>query len=173
MKSLVLGFAGLTHLGIISTIASAARGFQVIGYHDDAQLVAALNRGEIHVQEPQLKSMLVQHMARLAFVSSPAGFAECDIVYISVDIPTDENGVSDLAPIRSMIDEATSKMRADAILVVLCQVPPGFTRSVVWPETQLFYQVETLVFGRAVDRAQKQEFRLDRTAVFLAILLIG
>ena len=157
MKSLVLGFAGLTHLGIISTIASAARGFQVIGYHDDAQLVAALNRRELHVQEPQLKSLLVRHMDRLAFVSSPAGFADCDIVYISVDIPTDENGVSDLAPIRSMIDEATSKMRADAILVVLCQVPPGFTRSVVWPETQLFYQVETLVFGRAVDRALHPE----------------
>ena len=94
MKSPVIGFAGLTHLGIISVVASAARGFQVMGYHDDAQLVDDLSRGELHVQEPQLKSLLVQHMARLAFVSSPAGFAECDIVYISVDIPTDENGVS-------------------------------------------------------------------------------
>ena len=157
MKSPVIGFAGLTHLGIISVVASAARGFQVMGYHDDALLIAALNRGEPHVQEPQLKSLLVQHMARLAFVSSPTGFAECDIVYISVDIPTDDNGVSDLAPIRSMIDKATAKMRADAVLVVLCQVPPGFTRSVEWPETQLFYQVETLVFGRAVDRALHPE----------------
>ena len=157
MKSPVLGFAGLTHLGIVSAIASAARGFQVVGYHDDAQLISALNRGELHVQEPQLKSLLVQYMASLAFVSSPTNFAECDIVYISEDIPTDENGVSDLAPIRSMIDKATAKMRADAILVVLCQLPPGFTRSVEWPETQLFYQVETLIFGRAVDRALHPE----------------
>lgn len=153
MKSPVLGFAGLTHLGVTSAIASAARGFQVIGYHDDDQLCAALNRGELHVQEPQLKPLLVQHLARLTFVSSLACFAECDIVYISLDIPSDENGKSDLAPVRSMIDKATAKMRADAILVILCQVPPGFTRSLVWPETQLYYQVETLVFGRAVDRA--------------------
>ena len=157
MKSPVLGFAGLTHLGVISAIASAARGFQVMGYHDDDQLCAALNRGELHIQEPQLKPLLAQHLARLAFVSSPACFAECDIVYISLDIPVDENGTSDLVPIRNMIDKATAKMRADAILVILCQVPPGFTRSVVWPETQLYYQVETLVFGRAVDRALHPE----------------
>lgn len=157
MKSPVLGFAGLTHLGIVTAVASAARGFQVIGYHDDTQLIAALNRGELHVEEPQLNSLLAQHLARLLFISSPECLAECDIVYLSLDMPSDENGTSDLAPIRSLIDISTAAMRADAILVVLCQGPPGFTRSVVWPETQLYYQVETLVFGRAVDRALNPE----------------
>lgn len=157
MKSPVLGFAGLTHLGIVTAVASAARGFQVIGYHDDTQLIAALNRGELHVEEPQLNSLLAQHLARLLFISSPECLAECDIVYLSLDMPSDENGTSDLAPIRSLIDISTAAMRADAILVVLCQGPPGFTRSVVWPETQLYYQVETLVFGRAMDRALNPE----------------
>ncbi len=157
MKLPVLGFAGLTHLGIVSAIASAARGFRVIGYHDDAQLIDALCRGELHVQEPQLNSLLAQHLARLLFIASPECLAECDIVYLSLDIPSDENGTSDLAPVQSMIDKATSKMRADAILVVLCQVPPGFTRSLVWSESQLYYQVETLIFGRAVERALNPE----------------
>jgi len=34
-------------------------------------------------------------------------------------------------------------------VVVLCQVPPGFTRALALPGERLFYQVETLVFGEA------------------------
>jgi UDPglucose 6-dehydrogenase len=42
--------------------------------------------------------------------------------------------------------------------VILCQVPPGFTRSINGLASEhLYYQVETLVFGRAVERATKPE----------------
>ena len=40
---------------------------------------------------------------------------------------------------------------------MLCQVPPGFTRRLPLDPARLFYQVETLVFGRAVERATKPE----------------
>ena len=56
-----------------------------------------------------------------------------------------------------MIKRATENMRADALLVILCQVPPGFTRLIAWPASQLYYQVETLIFGRAVERALHPE----------------
>jgi UDPglucose 6-dehydrogenase len=36
-------------------------------------------------------------------------------------------------------------------------VPPGFTRTIKWPINQLYYQVETLIFGRAIDRALNPE----------------
>ena len=49
-----IGFAGLTHLGIISSVAAAARGCDVIGFHDDAKLISKLNSGTFPVQEPQL-----------------------------------------------------------------------------------------------------------------------
>ena len=49
-------------------------------------------------------------------------------------------------------------MNDKAILVVLCQVPPGFTRSLTTiAHDRLYYQVETLIFGRAVDRALNPE----------------
>jgi UDPglucose 6-dehydrogenase len=41
--------------------------------------------------------------------------------------------------------------------VVLSQVPPGFTRARQRPGRLLYYQVETLVFGRAVERATQPE----------------
>ena len=52
-----------------------------------------------------------------------------------------------------MIDRAATVMRKEASLVILCQVSPGFTRTLKWPADRLFYQVETLIFGRAIERA--------------------
>ena len=48
-------------------------------------------------------------------------------------------------------------LASEAMLVVLCQVPPGFTRRLPLAPERLFYQVETLVFGRAVERATRPE----------------
>ena len=157
MSSLVIGYAGLTHLGINSAVASAARGFQVIGYSDDPKLVAELNRGVLPIGEPQLDELLARNTGRLKFSSTASSLAICDIVYISVDVPTDVLGSSDLAPVQCMIEIATASMRTDAVLVILCQVPPGFTRLVRWPYFQLYYLVETLIFGSAVHRALHPE----------------
>jgi UDPglucose 6-dehydrogenase len=49
-------------------------------------------------------------------------------------------------------------MKTDAVMVALSQVPPGFTRALgLRPPGRLYYQVETLVFGQAVERATKPE----------------
>src|SRR3970282_1279053 len=42
-------------------------------------------------------------------------------------------------------------------IVVLAQVPPAFTRGKQRPGRLLYYQVETLIFGRAVERALQPE----------------
>lgn len=157
MSTPVIGYAGLTHLGINSAVASAARGFQVVGYSEDPRLVIKLNRGELPVGEPQLYELLSVNNSRITFSSSQACLASCDIVYISVDVPTSDLGASDLAPVHFMIETVTASMHSDALLVILCQVPPGFTRLVNWPLVQLYYQVETLVFGHAVQRALHPE----------------
>lgn len=152
-----IGFAGLTHLGLNSAVASAAHGFQVVGYHDDSALVNQLNNGNPHMLEPGLPELLKEHQKRITFSADSKSLANCDIVYIAVDVPTDDQGTSDLAPIHRMLKKSTAAMQPDALLVILCQVPPGFTRQIEWPAAQLFYQVETLVFGRAVERAMYPE----------------
>jgi len=56
-----------------------------------------------------------------------------------------------------MLDAIALHLDPRAVLVVLSQVPPGFTRGVSRVSERLFYQVETLVFGNAVERATKPE----------------
>ncbi|MGH7880890.1 MAG: UDP binding domain-containing protein, partial [Candidatus Binataceae bacterium] len=78
-------------------------------------------------------------------------------VYVAVDVPTDEAGRSDLGAIHAMIAQVKPVLAPGATLIVLSQVPPGFTRALAMPPERLYYQVETLVFGRAVERATKPE----------------
>jgi UDPglucose 6-dehydrogenase len=153
----VIGFAGLTHLGLVSAAAAAAKGFRVIGFDEDAARVAAISAGRLPVLEPDLDDLLAKHRDRLTFADSPAMLAACDLVYIATDVPTDDRGGSDLARIDRLVTVVAAALKKTGILTMLCQVPPGYTRRVAWPSRQLYYQVETLVFGRAVERATRPE----------------
>lgn len=154
----VVGFAGMTHLGINSAAATAARGFPVLGYDCDAALIQRLAQRDLPIVEPGLDELVAANQDRLSFSSDTADLARCDIVYIAADVPTDDNAKSDLTPILALIDAVASKLQPHAVMVVLCQVPPGFTRSISSvPHDRLVYQVETLVFGRAVERAMYPE----------------
>ncbi|MGH9346432.1 MAG: UDP binding domain-containing protein [Vicinamibacterales bacterium] len=149
----VIGFAGLSHLGIVSSIAAAAKGLEVVAFDPDATLTAALARGELPLLEPGLAELLLQHRGRVRLASDPAALAACDVVFFSIDIPTDDSNRSDLAPLDRLIDATRGVVLQRATLVVLSQVPPGFTRS----RGLHHCQVETLVFGQAVERALHPE----------------
>mgnify|MGYP001176430815 FL=1 len=157
MSDHIIGFAGLTHLGLNSAVSCAFRGFKTTGYHDDPQLVENLNNGLPHVLEPQLPELMAECRERLNFSADISCLHDCDLVYIAVDVPTNDTGESDLSFVEDIISKTCAAMNEKAILVVLCQVPPGFTRKLTWPKERLYYQVETLIFGRAVDRAINPE----------------
>jgi UDPglucose 6-dehydrogenase len=157
MSAPVVGFAGLTHLGLVSAIAVASKGFRVVGYDPDAGRVDEIAAGRLPVVEPDLDELFRAVAGRIAFTSQPAELAGCDLVYISTDVPTDARGESDLSEVSALITGVIGALSSHALLVVLCQVPPGFTRRLPLPQERLFYQVETLVFGRAVERATRPE----------------
>jgi UDPglucose 6-dehydrogenase len=153
----VIGFAGMTHLGVNSAAAAMQRGFQVVGFDPDRAVIDALKLGRPPVTEPGLEEILQEKKSLATFTADAADLGRCDVVYISTDVATDDTGQSDLSAVRRLIDAAGKVLGKDAILVVLCQVPPGFTRGIDFPKQRLYYQVETLVFGRAVDRAVNPE----------------
>ena len=155
MSGPVIGFAGMTHLGLLSAAAAADRGFRVIAY--DPALAAALEGGELPIVEPDLPALMARGRGRMLFTAQLSELSRCDVVYVAVDVPTDEHGRSDLAPIHAMVDHVAGAQNPESTLVVLSQVPPGFTRALPVPTERLYYQVETLVFGRAVERATRPE----------------
>ncbi|EWY42524.1 GDP-mannose dehydrogenase [Skermanella stibiiresistens SB22] len=157
MKRPVIGFAGLTHLGLVSAAAAAAKGFTVIAHGADAAAVADIRAGNLPVAEPDLDGLFRDHAERLTVTSDLDELGRCDLVYIATDVPTDDEQRSDLTGIEALIGRVIPALAEHAVLVVLCQVPPGFTRGVPMAPERLVYQVETLVFGRAVERASRPE----------------
>ena len=161
----MIGFIGLSHLGIVYSLATAAKGFEVLGFDPDPALCAGLSAGKLPVCEPGLEELLHRHRSRIRFSAAVAELAKCDLVFFSRDVPTDQANRSDLDALNGLIDSVAANISQTATVVILCQVPPGFTRSrksalacrgVKWGG-QLFYQVETLVFGNAVERALHPE----------------
>jgi UDPglucose 6-dehydrogenase len=157
MSKPTIGFSGLTHLGLVSAVAAASKGFAVMGFDADAARVKDIAAGRLPVVEPGLDELFRKSSGTMKFTSDATGLKSCDVVYISTDMPTDDRGQSDLAGIQASVAQAIENLNPNAILVVLCQVPPGFSRQLPLPPDRLFYQVETLVFGRAVERATRPE----------------
>jgi UDPglucose 6-dehydrogenase len=153
----VIGIAGLTHLGLVSATALAAKGFSVLGVDSDSQRVQSIDAARLPVVEPGLDELFVSNRPRMKFSEQLSALESCDVVYIAQDVPTDGRGVSDLSAIRRLIDGVIPALKPGSLLVVLCQVPPGFTRALPLAPERLYYQVETLVFGRAVERALQPE----------------
>jgi len=153
----VIGYAGMTHLGLLSASAAAAQGFHTIAFDGDTALVGRLTRGDLPVTEPGLPELIAQHAGDLVFSADVAALNACDLVYVAVDVPTDDQAQSDLQPIRAMVERVAPSLKPTALLVILSQVPPGYTRALPVSKERLYYQVETLVFGRAVERATKPE----------------
>jgi UDPglucose 6-dehydrogenase len=157
MRQPLIGFAGMTHLGLNSAVAAADKGFDTIGFDPGAARIAAIARGEMPVVEPDLDALAAAHRDRLKFTADAAALAACDVVYMAPDVPTDDEGRSDLSSIDALFRLVDGAARPDAVVVILSQVPPGFTRARQRAGRTLHYQVETLIFGRAIERARFPE----------------
>jgi UDPglucose 6-dehydrogenase len=158
MTGMTVGFAGMTHLGLNSAVASADLGATVVGYDPDPAHVANLQALRPHVLEPDLDRLMGEHRDRLRFTHEVADLAACPVVVVAPDVPTDDQGQSDLAGLEALIAAVDDALPPEAVLVLLSQVPPGFTRALRLKACRrLFYQVETLIFGEAIERARHPE----------------
>ena len=150
-----IGFAGLSHLGVISSLVAAAKGCNVTAYGDSSEL-KKINSNKINISEPKLNNFYLKYKKKIKFTNQINDLKNSDIIYISKDVVTDDEGNSDLTAIRKIIKKI-SLFKVKKTLVIISQVPPGFTRKITWPKINLYYQVETLVFGNAIGRASQPE----------------
>jgi len=156
-------FAGLSHLGIIHSLATTAKGFEVIGFDPNNDLCHQLSEGKFPISEPGLSELFTKHRSQCRFTSEVSDLKKCQLIFASLDVATHPNNQSDLNPLNELLEKILPSIPSDSVLVILSQVPPGFTSSLktkieATPSNpQLFYQVETLIFGNAVERALQPE----------------
>ena len=157
----MMGYVGLSHLGIVSSIAAASRGFDIIAFDHQESLTKELAQGRLPILEDKLPELLARHRGRLKFTSKIQDLSSCDVITFSLDVSTDSDNGSDLSALRQLIDQTLPHAKPRATLVILSQIPPGFTRRLIQEKKKeiedrrikVIYQVETLIFGQAVERA--------------------
>lgn len=155
-----IGFVGLSHLGLVASIGVASRGHHVLALDDDAARVQRLAAGELPIHEPGLPELLASATDRIRFSADLVELASCDLVMFTLDTPTDEADRSNQDAVRRQVLSAVPHLADGVVLVLMSQVVAGFTRalhdSIVAARPDLtftlYYWVETLVIGNAVDR---------------------
>ena len=153
MSAYMIGYVGMTHLGLNSAVAAADKGYEIVCFDPNPVLIAKLSLHELPIVEPDLPKLLEKNSDRIRFTADANQLSLCDVVYIAPDVPTNENGQSDLSRIDTLISQVEPVLSPNTVIVILSQVPPGFTRARLRTGRLLHYQVETLIFGRAMERA--------------------
>jgi UDPglucose 6-dehydrogenase len=155
----MIGFVGLSHLGINYSLATAAKGFDILCFHPSEVEIAEFARGRFSIHEPGLQELFDSSKQRVRYTAEASDLSQCELVFVTLDIHTDEQNISRTEPLLALIDSIAPHLKAGATLVLLSQVSPGFSRMLHERLArssaigQVIYQVETLIFGRAVERA--------------------
>ena len=157
-NNLTIGFAGLSHLGLTTSISiSKFKNIRVIAFDEDKKLIQKLSQKKIPLKEPNLESHLQKYYKKILFVDSPNKLLGCDIVYISKDTQTNNKNISDLKNLNSYINFVKKFINKKSILVIHSQIQLNFMNLIKWPKKNLYYHVETLIFGDALNRALNPE----------------
>ena len=152
-----IGFCGMSHLGLCYSTAAAEKGFQITCFDFDDKKIKNLKSSNLDIEEPDLKNLINKNKNKLMYSNNILDLSSCDFVYFSFDVNTDSKGKSDKKLLINNLENLILKLDKNIPLIILSQVPPGFTRNFFKIRKKLYYQVETLIFGNAMHRALHPE----------------
>jgi UDPglucose 6-dehydrogenase len=152
-----IGFVGLTHLGLNYLVAAAEKGFRCVGYDFDNEKIKKLNNNKFDFFEPRFDFFFKKNKKKILFTNVLKKLNKCDLIFLGLDIQTNNKSISDYKELLFYLSSLRKKINKKKILVILSQVQPGFIRNINWSKNNLYYQVETLIFGDAVNRSINPE----------------
>lgn len=123
---------GSGYVGLVSGICFADIGHQITCVDKDKRKIKILERGEIPIFEPGLKELLLKNKSagRISFSTSlEESLAKCDVAFIAVGTPQDEDGSADMSYVIAAakeINELCQKIgKKDLLIVTKSTVPTG------------------------------------------------
>ena len=123
-----IGVVGTGYVGLVAAACFAENGNSVIGVDIDEAKIKALLAGQIPIYEPGLAEIVVQNVAegRLRFTTDITLAAkECDVLFIAVGTPQDEDGSADLQYVLKVAEQIADAMNGPKIVVNKSTVPVG------------------------------------------------
>lgn len=158
-KSLKIGFFGLTHLGTCYSISVAENNpeIEVIACEINDEIYNERCLGTFDKGEPGIDSFLKNPSPNFKLTNQITELSSCDFVYVSLDTPISSKGISQTDFIYDYFKNLHKEIPIDIPIIILSQINPGFTRRLIETRKNIYYQVETLIFGQGLSRASHPE----------------
>jgi UDP-N-acetyl-D-glucosamine dehydrogenase len=122
-----IGVIGLGYVGLPLVVAFADEGHDVVGVDVNANVIAALGRGESHIEDipdERLQGILDRFQPTTRY----ADLAEADAVIVAVPTPLTSNREPDLQPLLDTGTSLGNVLRAGQLVVLESTTYPGTTR---------------------------------------------
>lgn len=125
MKLTVIGTG---YVGLVTGACFADVGNHVFCLDIDKTKIARLNAGEVPIHEPGLEEVVERNRlaGRIEFTAQyDRAIDECDIFFIAVGTPTDEDGSADVRHVENAARELGRRLVRRSLVVVKSTVPVG------------------------------------------------
>lgn len=117
---------GLGYIGLPTAALIAGKGLQVTGVDVSKEVVNTINKGEIHIVEPDLDG-LVHHVVKKGRLKASVKPVEADVFLIAVPTPFKENYQPDLTFVENAITAIIPYLKNGALVIIESTSPVGTT----------------------------------------------
>ncbi len=119
-----LGVIGLGHVGLVTAVCFAEKGFEVIGMDKDKKRIQNLMNKKLPFYEPGLSELLEKNFNRLKFTDSIKEIIEnVDVVFLCVGTPPLPDGSADLSQVEDASREIAKNLNKYLLIVEKSTVP--------------------------------------------------
>ena len=155
---------GAGYVGLPLAIAFAEAGERVVCVDIDAARVAAIGRGESHIEDVPSEAVS-RHVGdgSLTATADYAGVSDCGAILICVPTPLSENREPDVSMIAAAAEAIAPHLRRDALVVLESTTYPGTTRDVLQPILERSGLVAGADFHLAMSPERIDPGRTDHT----------
>ena len=130
MKSVCV--LGLGYIGLPTASILASNGYRVYGVDVSPKIVEIINNGDIHIEEPGLKTLVKAaiNSGNLKAYNTPQ---EADVFIIAVPTPINEDKKADLSYIEIAANSIVDKLKPGNLVILESTSPPGTTKDFLNP----------------------------------------
>lgn len=128
-ESLSVNVIGLGYIGLPTSAIIAQAGYRVLGIDINPQVVAQLNQGNIHIQEPDLDG-LVHHLVSCGQFKAATTPSPADIFMIAVPTPKHQDNSPDLTAVLQAIESIAPYLHPGNLIIIESTCPVGTTEQI-------------------------------------------
>jgi UDP-N-acetyl-D-mannosaminuronic acid dehydrogenase len=123
---------GLGYIGLPAAAMFASNGHKVIGVDINNEVIDALEKGEVIIEEPYLKNMVQQGVASGNLIASKAP-QEADAFIIAVPTPLAKDKKADMSLVKKAAESIVPYLEKGNIVILESTSPTGTVKNLIIP----------------------------------------